>query len=239
MSYSYSTPLTYGQQVPLSYDDYSNNPDVVKKKKSSVPAGIGGAVLGAAVGGIVTSRINPNIKNGQLTDTFSRVAYDRYAKKAEESVRNSYNQYNEVINKIDKIKTTEELKTLLTNNPEASKEITSGLNQTTEEYLSKVTEADLSSTKTTIKQALEAKNQVRYDNMKKDIKSCWNDSKKCFEKPDNFDETTFKAIKKASRQLKNGFVAKWIAISAAAAGVVAFVAHKLITNKKQKQDIQQ
>ena len=66
MTYSFSGPLTYGQQQPLYYDG------MAKKEPSSIPYGIGGLVLGATVGGIAGSKVNPYVsKSGVATDTFS------------------------------------------------------------------------------------------------------------------------------------------------------------------------
>lgn len=66
MTYSYTGPLTYGQQQPTIYDG------MAKKEPSSIPFGIGGLVLGAAAGGIAGSKVNPYVsKTGIATDTFS------------------------------------------------------------------------------------------------------------------------------------------------------------------------
>ena len=243
MSYSYSTPLSYGTQQPASYDyqpDYQYNPepqeiqDTTPKTKRSWPYGVGGALIGATGGSIIASKKNPYMKNGIPTDTFSRMAYNKYADKyASEAVKKSYGQYNEVIKKIDKVKTTDELKTLLNNNPEASKEVSTALNKTTEEFLSTVTDTNLASNKETIKKKLESANQTRYQNMKNDIARCWDTENKKFVKPDGMEDGIFDAIKKTTGRVKANFIAKYAAISALVVGAVAYLAHKIITIKKQ------
>lgn len=241
MPYSYSTPLSYGNQPPVSYEETYNTYPAEGKRKKGIKPGVkvaaGGAVLGAAGGAIIGSCQNPYMTNGVPTDTFARTAYDRYVKKADEAVRKSYGQYNEVINKINSVKTTDELKTLLNNNPEAAKEVSTALNTTTDEYLSKVTESNLSSNKATIKQKLESANQTRYQDMKNEISRCWDAEKKKFVKPDSVDNKIFKAIKRSCGQVRAKFIAKYAAIGAAVTGVISYAAYKII--KARQQNIQQ
>ena len=246
LHYSCATPLSYGPAQQLSYLDpvqpqFRSEGNVKPKKRqrdknSSTPYGIAGAAVGGVAGGIIGAKRNPYMKNGVPTDTFAKKVYDRYMKIAPEEEKNAYNQFNEVIKNIDKVKDTDELKTLLNNNPKASADIASALTNTTaEEYLSSVSNTNLAENKTAIKKRLEHANELRFKNLKNEITNSgvWDATKKKFIKPDSMPEEKFKAIKKTARRMKAGCIAKWATISAALVGVGAVVAHKLIQHKKQ------
>ena len=244
--YSHSTPLSYGPNQPLSYNntqavryDALGNPYPVTKA-SSLPAAMTGAGLGFVGGGLAgLLKKNPYMVNGIPTDEFAKLAYEKYLKKAPEVESKAYNQANEVISQLDKIKNTDELKTLINNNPEASKELSTALNKTTEEYLSTVSDTNLASNKEVIKNKLEAGNKTRYQNMKNEITRAWNNEKKTFVKPDNMDDNIFKAIRKTTGKAKANFVAKYALISALITGAVAFTAHKIIDLVKNRRQFKQ
>lgn len=236
MSYSYSTPIAYGTQAPLSYDGVQNEQQVIYRKPSAAPAVVAGCAIGLIGGSIIgANKKNPYMKNGVPTDTFTKNSYDKYMKKAPEDEKAAYEQCKEVIKKINKVKNTDELKTLLSNNSEASKEVSTALNMTTDEFLNNVTDANLSSNKATIKQKLEAANQTRFQNMKNEISRCWDSEKKKFTKPDDMSEDMFKAIKKTSAKVRSKFVAKYALIATAIGGAVGFVANKIVARKKAQQ----
>lgn len=238
MSYSYSTPLSYGTQTPLSYEEQPQMDQQVQvygQKRSSLPAACAGAGLGLITGTLIGINKKPYINNGVPTDTFTKTVYDKYVKKvAPEAERNSYGQYQEVIKKIDGVKNVDELKTLMADNAEAAKEIETTLSgKTVDEYLSGVKEKNINSAKKAIKNKLEAANKVRYEGIKTQITDVWNSDKKKFVKPDAMDKKMFKAIKSTAAKIKAGCVAKTAAIWGAVAGVGTFIAHKIITNKKE------
>lgn len=238
MSYSYSTPLSYGTQTPLSYEEQPQMDQQVQvygQKRSSLPAACAGAGLGLITGTVIGINKKPYIKNGVPTDTFTKTVYDKYVNKlAPETERTSYGQYKEVINKIDKISSVDDLKSLMTNNPEAAKEIETTLSgKTIDEYLNGVKDKNLNSAKKAIKKKLEAANNVRYEGIKTQITDAWNSDKKKFVKPDAMDKKMFKAIKSAAAKIKAVCTAKTAAIAGLIGGVIGFAGHKIISHKKE------
>lgn len=238
MSNQYSMPLSYGNQPPLSYDERIQSPVVIKERPSSAPAAMFGGIVGLAAGSVIGAKQHPYMKNGIPTDTFAKKAYDKYMKHAPAAEQESYGQYKEVLKKLDKVKTVDELKTLINNNPKAADEISTALEKTTDEYLSTITESNLSSNKETIKRKLEAGNATRFQNMKNQITTCWDAATKKFVKPASMDDPTFKAIKKSANMIKSKFIAVWALSSAAALGIVSFIGHKLYQHKKESANQQ-
>ena len=233
MSYSYSTvPLSYGPNEQFGYEV---DPDQNQRKKyPSLVAGGIGAVVGAGAGAIIGAKKNPYMRNGVPKDEFAKSAYDRFVKSAPDDIKQSYGQYNEVFKKIDKVKTADELRTLMNNNPEASKVVSEPLRKTTAEFLSLVNDTNLGTNKTVIKDSMKSAINSRHADMKNQILECWNEGQqKKFVKPAGMDDNVFNAIQKTTRRVKAGFIAKWAAISAAVLGVAAFVTHKIIKHKKE------
>ncbi len=226
MTYSYSSPLTYGQQDPTMYDG------MTYKKPSSIPYAAGGLVLGAAAGGFAGSKINPFVsKDGKASDTFAKSVHDKVIETAADAEKNSYKQGQEILKQIDKISTPEELKNLADTNKEAMKNVCTELGQTPEEFLQNVTEENLSANKKTIKEKINAGNNTRYQDIKNKIQACWNKESKKFEKADSVKQEVFDAIKDSTKGVKGKLIAKYAAIAGAATGAAAFVAHKIFTNK--------
>ena len=209
--------------------------DLKHSKPSSAPAGLAGATVGALAGTAIGICQNPFIKNGVPTDKFAQQSYVKYLKKAPAAEKNSYGQFNEVINSLDKIKTPEELKNLFNSNPDASKELTTALNKSADEFLNGVTNRNISSNKKTIKSKLEAAIDTRYQNMKNEIERAWNFEKKRFVKPNDMDKNVFNAIRRAAVGLKASFVAKYAAVAGVIGGVLAYAGHKIYVNKKTAQ----
>ena len=86
MSYSYSTPLTYGPANNL----YVNEPEP-PKKKSSVPYAIGGAVVGGAGAAYISHTISPYVKSdGKAKDSFAKKALDAWIEKSADAIKNSH-----------------------------------------------------------------------------------------------------------------------------------------------------
>lgn len=210
---------------------YNNNQG---QKKSSSQAAFTGAGIGLVGGAIAGAcKKNPYMINGIPSNTFAKHAYERYLKHAPEVERNGYAQCNEVLNTIDKMKNTDELKTLLNNNPEASKEVSTALNKTTEEYISGVSDTNLGANKDMIKKKLGVANESRFQHMKNEISRAWNGEKRIFVKPDNMDQNTFRAIKRTAASVRAKFIATYAAIAAVAAGIITFAVHKIVTSRKQ------
>ena len=249
MTYSNEMPLSYyntvpqnqniqaAQNKPLSYyGEYPvRNNQNLPVKKSSLSAGLSGAGIGILAGGVFGAvQKNPYMKNGIPTDEFAQLAYKRYLKKAPSTEQQAYGQTNEVINNIHKMKTTDELKTLLNSNPEASKEIATALNKSTDEYLSSITDSNISANKDVIKKKLEAANLTRYQDMKNEISRAWCAEKKKFVRPDDMEKTTFRAIKRTSDIIRSKVVARYALVVGAITGALTFILHKLTHHDKHR-----
>lgn len=228
MTYSYSTP-SYVQNNPYGYQIAPYRAE----KKSSMPAATAGAVAGLAGGAIVGARKStPYMVNGVPTTDFVKLVYNKYLPKASEAEQLAHKQGNEIINKLNSIKTVDELKILLNNNAEASKEITETLHTSLDEYLNSVSDKNLTSNKDLIKQKMELSEKLRLENFKNKITQAWDAEKKAFAKPDNMDDAVFKAIKDTTGKAKTKFIAKYAAATAAIAGAVTYILHKIITGAK-------
>lgn len=218
MTYSYSGPLTYGQQQPMMYDG------MTKKEPSSIPYGIGGLVLGAAGGGIAGSKINPYVsKSGVATDIFS----SKVMSNLPEADKKIYNQCDTILQAINKSSTPEELQTLLTTNKEAADKVLGNPN----DFMQNVTEENLAANKKTLKEKFSTEKNTILQDTKNQIQACWDKEKKAFEKADSVKQEMFDAIKNSTKGLKTKITAKYAAISGLAAGAIAFVAHKIFSNK--------
>lgn len=227
MTYSYQSPLTYGQpSPPVMYDG------MTEKKPSSLPYAAAGLVVGAGLGGFGGSKKNPFVsKNGSAHDTFAKNVYKKYIEKAPDAGKEAYNQGLEILKKIDAAKTPEELTELLNSNSEAMKEVCTELKQTSDEFVQNITKENLSANKKTIKEKIKAGNETRYRDIKNKIQSCWNTQTKKFEKPDTIKQEVFDAIKDATKGVKGKLIVKYAAIAGIITGTAAFIAHKIFTNK--------
>lgn len=224
MTYSYQAPLTYGpQQNGVYYDG------MTYQKTSAAPvATIGGVLVGGGVGAYLGNKKNPYItKNGEISDTFAKSAYEKYVNKATDAGKEAYNGGLEILKKIDGVKSPEDLKALFDANKDAASDICTELKQTPEEFLNNVSQDNLSANKKTIKEKINAGNNTRYQDMKNQIQACWDKDKKKFVKNDNVKDDVFKAIKKSTGGIKSKIIMKYAAIGGAIAGVTGFVLGKL------------
>lgn len=223
MSYSYSEPLSYGYQQPLGYGE------VQQKKPSSMPYAIGGLAVGAAAGGYAGSKVNPFVsKNGEAVDSFARSVLDKSKEAAPEAEKKIYNQNAEILKKLDSVKTKDELTTLFNNNKEAVDEIFGN----SEDFLKNVTDENIAQNKKTIKQKFTTAQDTSLQDIKNKIQACWDKDKKNFKKADSVEQETFNAIEKSTKGVKAKAIAKYAAVAGLATGAVAFVAHKLLSMKK-------
>lgn len=217
MAYSYSGPLTYEQQ-PVNYNN------TVKKQPSSIPYGVGGLVVGAAAGGFAGSKINPFVsKNGVATDTFTRKVISNIP----EADKKIYDQCNAVIGAINSSSTTDELKTLISNNKEAANKVLGNPN----EFLQNVTKENLAANKKTLKEKFNTEINTYIQDTKNQIQACWKKEGNKFEKADSVKQETFDAINKSTKGVKGKLIAKYAVIAGLVTGAVAFIAHKIISNK--------
>ena len=223
MTYSYSTPLTYGPQPSVQYDRTN-----YKKPTGAVPAGIAGVIVGGAAGAVIGNSKNPYItKSGEVVDGFAKSAYEKYINNIAKTGKEAYNGGLEILKKIDNIKSPEELKSLLSKNEHTAKDICVELKQTPEEFLNNVSQDNLSANKKIIKEKINAGNNTRYQDMKNQIQACWNKDKKKFVKAETVNEDVYKAIKKSTSGVKGKIIGKYAAIGAAIAGIVGYIIGKV------------
>lgn len=218
MSYSYSTPLTYGQP---SQGTYSN--ETATKKSSALPYGVAGAVVGGVGGGIIGGKKNPYLdKKGEATDTFSKKVFEKYIDKADDAIKKAHTQKMEIYQEIDGIKNADDLRALFAARPEANLKLEP-------DFLNNVDANNLTESKKVIKETVEADTKASFQNVKNKIKTYWDASSKKFVKPDGSDETIFNAINEAKKGVKGKLIAKYAAIGAAATAILAVVLNKLFS----------
>ena len=75
MSYSYSTPISYKQANTVKYSGGDT-----AKKQTLIPLAAGGFVLGAGVGGGLSTLKDPYFKKNDVTSTFANKAYKKHLK---------------------------------------------------------------------------------------------------------------------------------------------------------------
>ena len=236
MSYPYSAgPMNYANpnmQVP--YEEMAEN------KSCSLPYGITGAVIGAAGGGLIASRINPYVSiKGEVQDSFAKRAYEKYITKGKGTDKKLYEQTKDILEKIGSVHKPEDLKALFDENQDIMKIVCNELKQTPDEFCNNITQSNLSANKKIISERLKNGNKFRFQNMKNVILSCWDSKKREFSKPDSISRDMYDAIKDATDGAKTKVIAKYAAIGAAITGAIAFIAHKAITYKTQGQNQQQ
>ena len=214
MTYSYSTPLTYGPQTAQT-----------NTKPSSLPYGAAGLVVGGAAGAVAGVKKNPFIdKSGEATDSFSKKVFQKYIDKAEDAIKKSHEQKMEIYKDIDGVKTSDELRALFSSKPDAKISLEA-------DFLKNVDESNLAASKKTIKNKIIADTNTSLQNVKNKIKTFWDAESKKFAKPDGGDEKIFNAIVDAKKGVKAKVIGKYAAIGAAATGILAVVLHKFISSK--------
>ena len=224
MTYSYSTPLTYGPQQEAVYYEGTTH-----QKASSLPATIGTAVIGGGIGSYIGYKKAPKMmKNGEITDSFVKTTFENYINKSTDSGKEAYKEGLNILNKIDSVKNPEELKKIMDANKEAAKEICAEMKQTPEEFLSNISKDNLKENTKFIKEKITAGNNARYQNFKNQIQACWDKEKKTFVKKETVKEEVYNVIKNSNNKIKGKIIAKYAAIGAGIAGLMGFVASKFI-----------
>ena len=159
MTYSYSSPVSYGPQQNDVY--YTNT--MPKKHFSAGNAMTTGVVLGGLAGTVVgATKKNYLNKDGSFSDSFVKSTFENYINNSEKSSKKAYTEGLEILKKIDSVKTPEELKALFDANPEAAEEIFNELKQTPDDFLNNIRKRNLNSNKKTIKSKINAGNNTRY-----------------------------------------------------------------------------
>lgn len=229
MTYSYSSPVSYGPQANGTY--YEAAP-LSNKSSSAKPATIGGLALGGVTGAIIgATKKNYVNKDGSFSDSFVKSTFENYINNSADSSKKAYTEGLEILKKIDSVKTPEELKALFDANPEAAGEIFNELKQTPDDFLNKIRKRSLNSNKKTIKSKINAGNNTRYQDIKNQIELCWDTNKKKFVKDENVEEAVFNAINKSKGKIQWRTIGKFAALGAVAAGLTGFVFAKIFNKQ--------
>jgi hypothetical protein len=217
----------------MQYDNQYQTQQFPARKPSSAPYALAGLAIGGAGGAFLGFKKNPLVdKSGLVRDSFAHDVYAKYLTKNPNAGKEAYNQGLNIIKKIDSVKSADKLKSLLTSNSEAVKEMCAELEDMPEEFIQRITDDDLASNKKVIKERLVAGNKNRAQNIKNQIQACWNNQTKKFEQAESVKDEVFKSIKKVSNAAKSKVVTKYAAIGAVVTGCVAYLTHKVLTYQK-------
>lgn len=219
MTVSYPAPLTYntaGYQQP------------VPKKKTATGGTIAGATLGAITGGVIAGKSNPYIsKSGEVLEDFAQRAYQNFVDAGTDVFKAAHNQAKNIINKIKTIKTTDELKTLLTDNYKGLENYLQSKASTLDKYLENITEGNLKQNKEKIKKWLEVDLDGKLQDMKNWITACYDSKKKDFAKATTVAQDAFDAIEKAATSGNGARILKTAGVVGAVGAIAGWCVHKL------------
>lgn len=232
MAYSYQGPVTYSQPGSVGYGPYQVNQ--YGRKSSALPATLGGLAVGATIGGIVNGRKNPFIgKDGNATDTFARKVLKRTIESSDETAKTIYKQRNLLLKNIDKAKNVEELTSLINANKDAVDDILmKELGKNSDEFLTDVSKSNLGKNKANLKGYIQKAENLRLQDLKNQIESAWDATKKKFEKPARMTDDMFNNIKKSTSGMKAKLVGKGMLIGGAIAAAGGFIIHNILKAKK-------
>ena len=167
---------------------------------------VGMMAVGGVAGGSVGYLKNryPIGSDGQVSDSFTREVFDKNLKKNTSSeAQNYFKQLKTVLKKIDKVKSPEDFKKLIKENKDIIDDQCKGISTGT--LLDGVNSTNLQSSKTSLKESLEAIMNFELVKTKNAIRLGWNsESKKFIKTPEFKDSKLFNIIKstKSSNQWK-------------------------------------
>lgn len=167
---------------------------------------VGMMAVGGVAGGSVGYLKNryPIGSDGQVSDSFTREVFDKNLKKNTSSeAQNYFKQLKTVLKKIDKVKSPEDFKKLIKENKDIIDDQCKGISTGT--LLDGVNSTNLQSSKTSLKESLEAIMNFELVKTKNAIRLGWNSESKKFIKTHEFkDGKLFNIIKntKSSNQWK-------------------------------------
>lgn len=222
MSYNYTVPQNYYPQNTGVYNG-------VEQKKSSSPL-VGLGIVGCGtIGGVVASRNTHYLKNGDVKDSFAKTVHGQYIKQAaSDSEKLASEQINNVVKGLKHVKTADELKTLLNNNPKVKGKISAN-------FLKSVNDNNIENNIATVKETVIAQKKQGLRTIKNKIAECWNAENKTFVKTRRVNEDTFKIIEKCAKKFKAGVIAKAIVICGAAGALKGYIADRIIQKKKSQK----
>ena len=203
------------------------------KKRSSIPAGVAGAVVGATVAGTAAGIWgNPYFKNKEVVNSFAEKSFKNFLDK-NSTQKDVLNKIKNFLKELEKIKTPEELKTLFTNNNTIAEDYCKILNITLDDYIKTITSDNLAGNKKAISDTISQQCKNKIQLMKNWIQKCWDSSAKEFKKADGISDDVFNSIKEATKGCKLKMVALYAGIAAAITGVACYATHRFTSKKKQ------
>lgn len=210
---------------------YNQSPEMPQQKPSSNVPVVGLTLTGGAIGGTVGYlKGRHDIKNGNVSDTFAKEAFNKHVKKNLSSGEKKYfKQVEEMLKKINKVSNPEKFKKLLKDNKLVTERLFGGISMDT--IINTVNKENLSNKKNAIKKSLEAQIDYNVSNMKDTIKACWNKDKKAFEQTNGVSKEIFDIIKKTKSNGQWKKALKYGGITAGVFGALG-IGYKLMTSNR-------
>lgn len=226
--------MSVSYQAPLSYNQAGYQPYPQQKKKTCAGGAITGATLGAITGGVIAAKTNPYVsKSGEVVEEFAQKAYQNFVDAGSDAIKEAHNQAKNIINKIKTIKTTDELKTLLTDNYKGLESYIQNKKQSLDEFLNNISERNLKQNKEAIKNWLEVDFKDKLQDMKNWIDACYDGGKKKFDKATTVTQEAFDAIEKAAKGGNGAKILKTAGVAGVAGAIVGWCVHNLARSIKQ------
>ncbi|MBR1776505.1 hypothetical protein IJ750_05485 [bacterium] len=233
-----ANPYSAGNQSQMMYNYQAFQPQVQGNSSGEAGEALGMATLGfLGGGGYGYFKYRHPVKNGEVSDTFARKAFDRYINKGLDSKKKTfYEQAKKILKKIDNVGTPEEFKSLLTKNKAVNNYAFPGF--TLKEMCNAVTSSNLNVNKENMKNALDTAYKKDMETMRGYVKLCWNAEKKKLVKQGFIDNKIFNAIKDTCTKTKWLNTLKYGGIGAGILGGVTLL-YKSVMNYLMKKNIEQ
>lgn len=207
---------------------YNQNLEFPQKKTTGFPI-MWLTLAGGSVGGTVGYlKGRHDVRNGIVSDTFAKEAFNRHVKKNLSSDEKKYfKQVEEMLKKIDNISSLEKFKQLLKDNKLVTERLFGGISMDT--IINTVNKDNLANKKRAIKKSLEAQIDYNVSNMKDTIRICWNKDKKVFEQANGVSKEIFNIINKTKSNGQWKKALKYGGITAGVFGAIG-IGYKLMTS---------
>ncbi len=225
-------------QPQQNYVNYS----MIQQPNQGGGLGVFGAATLGFIGGGTCGYLKHRrpVKNGEVTDTFVKKAFDRYIDKGvEQHQKNFFIQAKNVLNRLDGVDTPERLKTLLNDNNAVKEKVSTAFN--VDEACSILQSSNLSTYKDRLKEVILSNFNKEKETVRNAISSCWDGEKKKLVKVDEVSEKLFNAIKSTASRLKWNKALKYGGIGAAIVGGLVLTYKStvaILTRVAQKRQMQ-
>ena len=215
----------------VNQQNYNSKKSNTISNTAVLTSGVTGMLGGGAIGYF---KNRYPVKNGTVSDTFAKIAFNNYIDKGlSGDDKEFFKQLGNIKRKLDKIKTPEEFKKLLNDNRAVTDKIYNGVPLDT--VCESVTSESISGKISALKTNLESAYNNNLQNMKDTVKMCWDTDKKKFVKPDTLtNNKIFEAIKSTKNSIQWKSALKYGGIGAGILGGLA-LAYKLLTNSSDNK----